>query len=95
MPVSINYKTSPSKKNLNNVILFIDEKFTISKIKKYVSKNDFLLISDLLKTKNFDKEILSFEISSKKKIILISLTSHFEYNTIIKNIYKKLKYGSK
>ena len=67
MPVSINYKTSPSKKNLNNVILFIDEKFTISKIKKYVSKNDFLLISDLLKTKNFDKEILSFEISSKKK----------------------------
>ena len=73
MTVKITYKNEISKKNPQNLILFVDEKFNISGIKKYISNSDFILISDLLKTRDEKKKILAFDISSKKKIILVSL----------------------
>ena len=71
MSVTINYKVNSSKKKSSNLILFSDEKFTISSLKKYISKNEYLYISDLMKNRDLKGKIQSFDISSKKKIILI------------------------
>ena len=73
MSVHITYKNKISKKNSYNLVLFVDEKFNISNLKKQILRSDYALISDLIKTKDEKKKILAFDISSKKKIILISL----------------------
>ena len=73
MSISINYKNSPLNKNSANLILFVDEKFSILNYKKYLLKSEFSLIVDLLKSRDLKKKILIFDISSKKKIILVSL----------------------
>ena len=49
MTVKINYKSSSSKNNLTNLILFVDEKFNISVLKKHISNSESSYISDLLK----------------------------------------------
>ena len=50
MTIQINYKSTSFKKNLNNLVLFVDENFNINPLKKYISNNEFSYISDLLKT---------------------------------------------
>ena len=76
MPIEINYKSSSTQKKHSNLILFVDEKFNISNLKKYISKFEHSYISDLLKIKDLNKNILIFEINSKKKIILTSLKTN-------------------
>ncbi len=77
MSVTINYNKRPLKKNLSSPILFCDEKFNISSLKKHVIASEYSFITDLIKSKDTKKNILSFDINSKKKIILIS----FKKNT--------------
>jgi len=76
MSIKINYKTGTNKKNSHNLVLFVDEKFTISKLKKYISNSEYSFIQDLLKTTNLKKKIVIFDVSSKKKIILVSATKN-------------------
>ena len=72
MTVTINYKKKPKTKS-SNLVLFVDENFKISKLKKYLSISDYSFISDLLNITNKKKQIVSYDINSKKKIILIAL----------------------
>ena len=67
MSIQINYKSGISKKILSNLVLFVDEKFNIKGIKNYISNSEFAYISDLLKTSDLKKNLLVFEINSKKK----------------------------
>ena len=71
MPVQINYKNKLSKK-LTDIILFVDENYNISGLKKHISKQEFSYVSDLIITKDPKKNIVSFDINSKKKIVLVS-----------------------
>ncbi|MDB3943516.1 leucyl aminopeptidase [Candidatus Pelagibacter sp.] len=73
MSIQINYKSGISKKILSNLVLFVDEKFNIKGIKNYISNSEFAYISDLLKTSDLKKNLLVFEINSKKKIFLVSI----------------------
>ena len=73
MSVTVKYRSKPSNNNPSNLLLFIDNNFDIKTIKKYISRSDFSLISDLIKSQNMKKKIISFDINSKKKIILISI----------------------
>ena len=73
MTVQIKYKNSALKKEGSNPVLFVDEKFNISTLKKHILTSEFTFISDLLKTKDLKKKILTFDISSNRKIILVSL----------------------
>jgi leucyl aminopeptidase len=73
MTVKIIYKNSSSKKNLTNLVLFVDENFNISGIKKYISSLEFSYISDLIKNSDLKKDLLVFEINSKKTIFLASI----------------------
>jgi len=73
MTVQINYKSSILKKVSSNLILFVDEKFNIIGLKKQISNSEFSYISDLLKTSDLKKDLLFFEINSKKSIFLVSI----------------------
>ena len=73
MTIQINYKNSVLKKELTNLILFVDEKFNISNLKKYLSNSEFSYISELLKSSDIKKDLLLFEINSKRTIFLISI----------------------
>ena len=85
MPVKINYKSGSFKNNLSNLVLFSDEKYNILRLKKHISNKEYSFISELIKVKDTKKKILSFEFSSKKKIILISLKKNI-YDTNIENL---------
>ena len=63
MTVQINYKTNSSNKTSSNYILFVDEKFNISKLKKNISNSEFSYISDLLNNSDLKKDLLVFEIN--------------------------------
>ena len=82
MSIKINYKSSKSKKNLNNIVLFVDENFNITGLKKYISNSEFSYISDLLKTSDLKKKLLLFEINSKKTIFLVSIKKDFTISDI-------------
>ena len=73
MTIQINYKNSGLIKTSSNLILFVDEKFNIGGLKKYISNNEFSYISDLLKNSDLKKNLLFFEVSSKKTIFLVSI----------------------
>ena len=73
MTIQINYKNSGSIKTLSNLILFVDEKFNIEGFKKYISNNELSYISDLLKNSDLKKDLLYFNINSKKTIFLVSV----------------------
>ena len=82
MTVQINYKSSRSKKDLPNLVLFVDEKFNIAGLKKNISKSEFLYISDLLKTSDLKKDLLFFKINSKKTIFLVSIKKDIKTSDI-------------
>ncbi len=89
MTVQINYKNSSSKKVSSNHVLFVDEKFNINGIKKYISNSEFLYISDLLKNSDLKKDFLVFEINSKKTIFLVSIKKNIKISDI-ENLGAKL-----
>ena len=82
MTIQINYKTSNSKKVSSNLVLFVDEKFNISGLKKYISNSEFSYISDLLKNSDLKKDLLVFEINSKKTIFLASIKKDIKTSDI-------------
>ena len=82
MTIQINYKNKGPKKVSSNLVLFVDEKFNITRIKKYISKIEYLYISDLLKNSDLKKQLLLFEINSKRTIFLASIKKDFKTSDI-------------
>ena len=66
MTIKINYSNSLSGKTSTNLVLFTNENFNISNLKKYISNSEFSYINDLLKNSDLRKNQLYFEINSKK-----------------------------
>ena len=77
MKIEINFKNQVSDKFIGNPILFVDEKLNISGLKKVLSNSEYSYINDLIKSEDQKKKILTFDISSKKKIFLISFKNNF------------------
>ena len=73
MTVQIYYNNKDFKKTNSNLVLFVGDKFNIEDLNKTISNEEFLYISDLLKTSDLKKDILSFKVNSKKTIFLVSV----------------------
>ncbi len=73
MSIEIIYKSKDDKNNLSNVILFIEEKFEISSIRKHISTSEYSFVADLFKKVDQKKNLITFDISSKKRIVLVFL----------------------
>ncbi len=82
MTIQINYKNSRSKKTSSNLILFVDDKFNIGGLKKHISYSEFSYISDLLKNSDLKKDLLFFDINSKKTIFLVSIKKNVKASDI-------------
>jgi leucyl aminopeptidase len=82
MTIEINYKNSDLKKNSTNLVLFVDDNFNISPLKKLISNVEFSYINDLLKNSDLKKNLLFFEVNSKKTIFLISIKKDLETSII-------------
>ena len=82
MTVQINYKTNSSNKTSSNLVLFVDQKFNISGLKKYISNSELSYISDLLKNSDLKKDLFVFEINSKKTIFLVSIKKDIKTSDI-------------
>ena len=82
MSVKINYSGKTGKNLSNNSLLFVDEKFSTKNLQKFITKNELSYINDLLKTSDTKKNLIIFEISSKKKIILISIKKNLTTSNI-------------
>ncbi len=80
MSIAINYKINLMKKNSSNIVLFVDEKFSILSLKKYLLRTEYSFISDLLRVKDLKNSIINFDINSKKKIILIAFRKNLSTN---------------
>jgi leucyl aminopeptidase len=73
MSITINYSSKAKGISSGNLVLFVDEKFNITALKKYLSNTEFSYINDLLKNSDLKKNLLFFKINSKKIIFLISI----------------------
>ena len=67
MNIKINFKKQLLNKSDANLIIFADEKFNITGLKKHISNSEYSYISDIIKKKDTKKKIVTFDISSKKK----------------------------
>ena len=81
----IKFNFTKAIKTSGNVVLFVDEKFKSSNIKKFITSFEYSYINDLLKTSDLKKNILIFELNSKRKIILISIKKNIK-NFDIENL---------
>ena len=82
MSVKINYSKKTVSKSSANIVLFSNDKFDVTNLKKNLSSSEFSYIKDLLKTSDLKKNLLVFEINSKKKIILISTKNNLKISEI-------------
>ena len=96
MSIKINFKNNLSKRASANLVLFTDEKFNTKPLKKYISNSELNYISDLLKTSDLSKNIFVFELSSKKKIVLLSIKKNlktFDIENLGAEFYGRINYG--
>ena len=96
MSIKINYLNKNISKSASNLVLFSNEKFNISAIKKHLSNLEFSYIYDLLKTSDLKKNMFVFEVNSKKKIILISIKKdlkEFDIENLGAEFFKRINYG--
>ena len=73
MSIKISIKSSTGNMSAQNYVLFCSKNFNISNIKKYITNNEFYYINDLLKNTDKKKNFYSFDLNSKKKIILVNV----------------------
>jgi len=78
MSIQINHKNNSLKKSSTNLVLFVEENFNISGLKKHITNAEFTYVSDLLKNSDLKKNLLSFKVNSKKTIFLVSIKKNLE-----------------
>ena len=88
MNIRINYNKKISLKNPINKVLFIDEKFKILSLKRFLTTGEYNVVSDLMKSRDDKNKFLSFDVNSKVKIILISLEDNSK-NSDLENLGAK------
>ena len=94
MSLQINYKNSYLKNKIDNLVIFVDESFNILHLKKHILKNEYIFINDLIKVSDKKSKIISYDISSKKKIILVSIKknlSNSAFESLGAKFYDQIK----
>ena len=82
MTIKISYSKKILNKSASNLVFFSNEKFNINSLKNNLSESDFNYISDLLKIADLKKKMLTFEINSKKKVVLVSIKNNLKHSDI-------------
>ena len=67
MSIKITFKNNAPEKSPTNLVLFVDEKFNISGLKKHISNTEFSYIFDLLKKSDLKKDLLFLKLTQKNQ----------------------------
>ncbi|MDC0043400.1 leucyl aminopeptidase [Candidatus Pelagibacter sp.] len=78
MTVQVNYKNKIIANSAGNYAFFTDEKLKIKNLKNTFSNQEISFISEIIKKKSTKKSFVSFDLSSKKRIILIPIKENLE-----------------
>ena len=73
MSIKINYSKNLTNNKTANLVLFSNEKFNTNNLKKFITNSELSYVNDLLKTSDLKKNLFVYDLSSKRKIILISI----------------------
>ena len=60
MAIKINYSNKLTSKSSANLVLFVDQSYNISGLKKIISNTEYSYISELLKTGDLKKKYTFF-----------------------------------
>ena len=96
MSIKINYSSKTINKSSSNLVLFSNEDFSINTMRSFLSDSEFNYINDLLKTSDLKKNLHVFEVSSKKKIIIVSIKKNlknFDIENLGSEFYGRVNYG--
>ena len=96
MSININYPKGTYKNSNKNLVLFTNGKLKSQNLKNFLTNTEFSYVSDLLKTHDPKKNLLIFEVSSKKKIALILIKDNLKISDIENlgaDLFKKLNHG--
>ena len=97
MTVQVSHINKANIKSSYNQVIFINKNLDINNLKKDFTRDERIFIKDILKKKNNKKDIFLFNVSSKKKLILIPVKEDLDetgvenlgaefYNFIKKNL---------
>ena len=81
MSIKINYQNNISNKS-QLILSYLLMKISILMVKKIYFNSEFSYISDLLKTSDLKKDLLFFEINSKKTVFLVSIKKDIKISDI-------------
>ena len=73
MSIKINYSKNLTNNKTANLVLFSNEKFNTNNLKKFITNSELSYVNDLLKTSDLKKNLFVYDLSSKRKINLISI----------------------
>ena len=96
MTLKINHFKKKISNSSTNLVFFTNDKFKIDNIKKNFSSTEFTYVKDLLRTSDIKKNILVFEVNSKKKIVLISIKDNLktsDFENLGAEFYTRINYG--
>ena len=96
MAIKINYLKKTNIKASSNIVVFVDDKFNILNLKKYISSKEIIYIKDLLRASDIKKNMFVFEVNSKRKIIVISIKNDLKSSQIESlgaEFYGRVNYG--
>ena len=96
MILKINHLKKKISNSSTNLVFFTNDKFKIDNIKKNFSTTEFTYVKDLLRTSDIKKNILVFEVNSKKKIVLISIKDNLKTSDLENlgaEFYTRINYG--
>ena len=82
MSIKINYSNYSKDKTTNVYTLFTKENFNTKYIVTFFSNSEITYIQNILKKRDLKKNILSFDLNSKTKIILIDIKNNLELSDI-------------
>ena len=91
MSIKINYNSKTSLNNQGNLVFFLKNNFELKSLKHLFNANEFKSIEQILKKKNLEKNILFFELTEKKTIILVKLNDKFQHEILGAEFYNFLK----
>ena len=82
MTIKINYLKKTNIKASSNIVVFVDDKFNILNLKKYISSKEIIYIKDLLRASDIKKNMFVFEVNSKRNIVVISIKNDLKSSQI-------------
>ena len=96
MTIKINYPKGTAHNSLRNLVLFTNGKLKLQNLKNFLTNTEFSYVSDLVKAHDPEKNLLIFDLSSKKKVVLILIKDNLiisDMENLGAELFKKLNHG--